>query len=193
MISLGPNALALVLLAGGCLAEPPPAGPGSGIEPVQGPYASYATCMTPGMPPSPCPGAACAENAVGGPDGTAVDMTVCMALQLTFTTGLLVPVLDTPDLAIHVTGLGGVTRVQASSDGLAFSDVAFVGPHTYPLVPDECRAETQGDRLLVYIDRCGYQADITTIRLERELGSTGGLQVDAVEALTYRPIGKPEP
>jgi hypothetical protein len=181
------------VLLGSCQAEPPAPGPGTGIDPVQGPYASYAVCMTPGTTQNPCPGSACARNAVGSPDGTAVDMGVCRDLQLSFTTGLIVPLRDQPDLAIHTTALGGVTRVQASSDGFTFTDIAFVGQHPYPAVPERCRAEQQGGKLVIYIDRCGYQADINTIRLERELSSSVGLQVDAIEALTFRPNGQPKP
>lgn len=182
----------LVVLAG-CQAEPPGQGSGTPIEPVQGPYASHASCMTPGMPDSPCPGTTCAQNAVGAPDGSSVDMGVCGSLQLTFTTGLLVPLRDQPDLVIHTTAGGGVTRVLASADGSAFSDVAFIGQPPYPMVPDKCRAEQQGERFVVYIDRCGYQADITIIRLEREPSSSAGLQVDAIEALSFRPTGQPKP
>lgn len=179
-------ALLLALVAvDGCLADPPAWSDGSGIGPGRGPYATLATCGT----PKPCD-QACAQRATGAPDGQSVDMTGCQSLQLTFTDGTLVPVRDKPDLAVHLTGVGGATRIQASEDGAEFKDVAFVGSQ-YPLLPTECEATAQGNQLLVHIDRCGYLADIGVIRLERDPGQSGALQVDAIEALSYKPTGQP--
>jgi hypothetical protein len=182
-----PLSFAVPLVLTGCLAQPPEVADGASAAPGRGPYASIATCGV----PKPCD-ASCAQKAVGAPDGASVDMTGCTTLQLTFTDGTLVPVLNVPDLAIHVSNSAGVTRIQASKDGTSdlFTDVGFVGKAPYPLLPPECEAQEQNNTVLVYIDRCGYQSDIGVIRLERVSGS-GGLEVDAVEALNFKPIGNP--
>ena len=59
---------------------------------------------------------------------------------------------------------------------------------SYPDVPDKCRAESVGNQLRVSIDRCNYITDVSFIRLQRDLSTPGGLLVDAVEALSFRPL-----
>lgn len=180
------SALILALFAvDGCLADPPAWSDGSGIGPGRGPYATIATC---GLP-QPCD-LSCAQKATGAPDGQSVDMARCRSLQLTFTDGTLRPVIKQPDLAVHLTGAGGATRILASKDGTTFKAIAFVGG-SFPLLPPDCEAHAQGNQLLLYIDRCGYLDDIGVIRLERDEAVSGALQVDAIEALSYKPTGQP--
>jgi len=180
-------ALLLALVAvDGCLADPPAWSDGSGIGPGRGPYATLATCGLPG----PCD-LSCAQKATGAPDGQSVDMAGCQSLQLTFTDGTLRPVIKEPDLAVHLTGVGGATRILASKDGnTEFKAIGFVGG-SFPLLPPDCEAKAQGNQLLIYIDRCGYLDDISVIRLERDTTISGALQVDAIEALSYKPMGPP--
>jgi hypothetical protein len=116
-------------------------------------------------------------------------MAACSTLQLNFTTGTLVPALESPDLAIYTTRVDGITRIEASGDGTTWTIAGFVGDN-YPDVPPKCRAETAGGQLRVFFDRCNYLTDVAFIRLQRELSAKGGLVVDAIEALNFKPHAK---
>jgi hypothetical protein len=170
----------VLVLAAGCRASPPPLADGTALPPVEGPYPSFATCT---------PASAEAQNVVGKPDGKTVDMAGCSTLQVSFTSGTIVPALDAPDLAIHTTRADGITRIEASSDGSAWTIAGFVGD-SYPDVPPKCRAEAAGGQLRVFFDRCNYLTDVAFIRLQRELSSKGGLVIDAIEALSFKPHAK---
>jgi hypothetical protein len=172
-----------LLLVVGCRATPPPRGDGPGVSPNTGPYPSLANCS----PAPDCPGPSCASNATGQADGTTVDLAQCRALQLTFTNGTIVPRYDQPDLAVEVGQVQGLTRVEASADALEFEVVGFIngGPRL------ECQAEQQNNRFLIYLERCNAITDVYVVRLVRDESVQGGLTVDAVEALSFKPIGQP--
>jgi len=178
---------ALATLLQGCRADPPAVSDGSGIPPVQGPYPSLAICT----PPTPCPGSACATRAIGKADGQTVDMAVCELLQLTFTTGTIVPKVGQADLAFDVASVAGVTRIEASKPGEPYQTIGFLCGQ-FCSRPAECLAQQSQGRLLLDVTRCNYTlSDFNVLRLVREPGSSGGVVLDAVEALQYKEINQP--
>ena len=166
----------------GCTASEPAYGDGSVLPPVQGPYASLAICT----PAQSCPGPSCAANARGKPDGKTVDMTLCPTLELTFV-GTASTRGPEPDLALHVTSIAGLTRVEASRDALEFKVVGFVNGLPSG-TPEACRSPIQGNRVLVSLDACNTMTDVSVVRLMRDQMVQGALVLDAIEALSFNPL-----
>lgn len=69
-----------ILLAVSCTASPPAAVDGSFLPLPDGAagYAAFALCT----PPTACPGADCADNVVGKPDGEHLDLSSCSPLDI---------------------------------------------------------------------------------------------------------------
>ena len=174
----------LLLTLSACQASAPPVGPGPGGDsgPLNRQYPTLAACNA----QPACPGEGCPQNAVGPPDQVVLNTTHCETLQLSFTTGAVVAtdLGGQPELQIYLGGVAGLTRIEASQDGVLFHQVGWIGDSTLP-VPggEQCRAQVINQRAQVHLRSCNYVPDVLVLRLIREQGA---LLVDAVEALALQ-------
>lgn len=121
-------------------------------------------------------------------------MSTCKVLELTFTTGTVMPVVDVADLSLGVADLSfrvgtvnGVVRVDASKLG-SFEAIGFLCSPGCPR-PSSCVPEAVGNDLQLYVDRCNYaMPDFNVLRLTLEQGSSAGPTIDAVTALSFKAI-----
>lgn len=186
MLSRTVLALAALLLPS-CQAEHPPINEGQPPPKGQGPHATLAVCT----PTVPCPGQACAENAIGPPDGLGVDLVSCATLDVVFTGGTIfageeIGTDRKPDLDVVLTREGGRTLVEGSSDGTIYEILGFIG--SLPAgAADSCLAEVKDLRASLYLDRCHHMANVRHLRLTRDPVVSGSPAVDAFEALSFRP------
>jgi hypothetical protein len=192
--------LAVAVPTAGCTASPP-ARADFGLG-GSGRYATYAHCT----PRDACPGTSCGINAAGAPDRAVVvfGRGDCATLDLAFAGGVVQPCLQdacdggarvNPDLRLHLGPVQGVVVVQASRDGRAFSEVAWLVPDgtSPPLEPNaDCVIEVPRNAATVdfaLLDRCNSIDNVSALQLTCDVNAA--LQcsavIDAVEALTFNP------
>lgn len=180
---MGPPGLLFLsaMLAAACGSTPP--GDKDGTFPPVGKtrFVNLARCT----PAVPCPGPNCANNLVGVQDGKIVDMARCPTLDLTWTSGTVLNQKDQPDISLHVTQVAGITRVEASQDGISYQIVGFLGG-TPAGTPLSCLAGSRTNEALIYLGRCNTITNISHLRLTRDITISGSIILDAVEALNYK-------
>lgn len=179
-----------VAAAGGCTAEPPSPYPYPPPPLASGRFATVATCscMSGG-----CSTPADAARARGAPDGQTVDLRDCDTLDLIFTGGTITPVVDEPDIALHVGLLTGGLWVEISDNGVDYVLGAVVNlsgtyvPGKAIVVEEQCKAPLTptalGNQALLYLDRCHSLANIRQVRITRTDSLPTSLPIDAIEAL----------
>lgn len=168
-----------------CSATPPTLHDGKGPDGPTGHYASFATC-TPTQGAATCPGSSCATNVVGSPDGETVALANCGTLDVVFTGGSVVTQGDGEDLIIYVGATpGGQTRVEASSDGVAFTIVGFLN-QSPPNTPERCLIAILDGHARVELDRCNQLSQANFFRLSLADSVGGNVHIDAFEAVAFK-------
>jgi hypothetical protein len=185
--SIATVALLLAAPALGCEATPPAVADGQGSNPGKDRFASIARCS----PPPVCPGASCADNALGPPDGKIVDLGACATLDLAFTGGTITAT-KPADLALHLGGaVAGLTRVEASRDAMSYTVIGFVAPRASDLpagASATCAASVAGQVATLSLGSCNSLAQASFLRLTRDASNPGRLLIDAAEALSFAPL-----
>lgn len=185
MLSRHVSSVIAVLLLGlsvasACEADRPDPSGGTFPPAGQGRTISLARCS----PGTVCPGPDCASKVLGAPDGLHLDLQRCPVLDVAWTGGTVVSSTNMAHIALHVGQVSGLTRVEASDDGIDYVIVGFVGG-----VPggtsQRCLSQLSGTRVLVALDRCNTLSQATMLRLTRDSAVQGSLKLDAVEALAF--------
>ena len=144
-------------------------------------YVNLARC-TPAMP---CPGPNCADNILGVEDNKTLDMAACPTLDLTWTGGTVLNLQSLPDISLHVARVAGITRVEASQDGVSYTIVGFLGGSPAG-TPATCMAGTRPNEALIYLGKCNTITNVHHLRITRDITIDGSVVLDAVEALNYK-------
>jgi hypothetical protein len=119
-----------------------------------------------------------------------VDLERCPTLDLAFIGGTLVAQTGKSDLGIRLGLVGGLTRVEASREGMHYTLVAFIAADAGALpagTADTCAAEISENIATVSFTRCETITEVGFVRLTRDSTVPGAATVDAMEALSLVP------
>lgn len=125
-----------------------------------------------------------------------VDLNACTTLDLVFSGGVIratgVADAGPGDFEILVTlgALTGLTRVEASVDGLKYVTIGYLAdsPNRLPpKTPDTCLARASGTQAWLSLSLCNSITDVGFLRLANDRTSPGAAVIDAVEAISFAP------